>query len=161
MRRIQDKSDLREWLRYEKDKYEIKNLIIARIKAYLGCEKEIIFLFQRRLRITEYYKNTGNKFLYYLSMIMLQRYQRKYALNIQPNVCGKGLKIMHLGSILTNGNVRMGEDVSLHINTCFVAGGNSNDVPTIGNNVVVGVGAIVLGGGDGCRWDSYRRRCCG
>ena len=133
-------------LRYEKGKYEIKNLFISRIKEYLGCEREIIFFFQRRLRITEYYQNTGNKFMYYLSMIMLQRYQRKYALNIQPNVCGKGLKIMHLGSILTNSNVRMGEDVSLHINTCFVAGGNNDNAPTIGNSVVVGVGAIVLGG---------------
>lgn len=146
MRRIQNKSDLREWLRYEKGKYEIKNLFISRIKEYLGCEREIIFFFQRRLRITEYYQNTGNNFMYYLSMIMLQRYQRKYALNIQPNVCGKGLKIMHLGSILTNSNVRMGEDVSLHINTCFVAGGNNDNAPTIGNSVVVGVGAIVLGG---------------
>lgn len=150
MNRILSKDDLKTWLRYEKDKYGIGNLKIARIKACLGCEREIIFFFQRRLRITEYHKNVGNKFRYYLSMIMLQHYQRKYALNIQPNVCGKGLKIMHLGSILTNGNVRMGENVSLHINTCFVAGGNNNDVPVIGNNVVVGVGAIVLGGGDNC-----------
>ena len=46
--------------------------------------------------------------------------------------------------------MRKGNDFFFHRRlriTCFVAGGNSNDVPTIGNNVVVGVGAIVLGGG--------------
>ena len=146
MHRIQNENDLHQWCEYEKDKYNIKNIFIARIKQLVGCEKEILFFFQRRLRITEYHKNSGHKLRYYLSMIMLQYYQRKYFLNIQPNVCGKGLKIMHLGPILTNGNVRMGENVSLHINTCFVAGGNTDEVPTIGNNVVVGVGAIVLGG---------------
>lgn len=145
MCRIQSGEEFQEWIDFEKQKYGVNNFLIARIKQFLGCENEILF-FQRRLRITEYHKNVGNKIRYYLSLILLQRYQRKYALNIQPNVCGKGLRIVHLGSILTNGKVRMGENVSLHINTCFVAGGTNDDVPIIGNNVVVGVGAIVLGG---------------
>ena len=40
----------------------------------------------------------------------------------------------------------MGENVSLHINTSFVAQGVTGDVPIIGNGVVVGVGASVVGG---------------
>ena len=67
------------------------------------------------------------------------------ALNIDCNVCGKGLKIMHLGPILTNGRAHIGENVKLHVNTHIVAGGSNDDVPIIGNNVVIGVGAVVLG----------------
>ena len=145
MSRIISKSDLKEWLAYEKRIYDIQNDFIARIKSFLGCEREIIYFFQRRLRYTEYYKNSGHKMLYYISQILLQRYQRKYALNIDCNVCGKGLKIMHLGPILTNGRAHIGENVKLHVNTHIVAGGSNDDVPIIGNNVVIGVGAVVLG----------------
>lgn len=145
MSKIMNRVDLNEWLDCEKRKYGIKNIFIARFKQLLGFEHEILFFFQRRLRITEYHKNVGNTFRYHFSMVLLHRYQRKYALNIYPNVCGKGLKIMHIGPILTNLNTRMGENVSLHINTCFVAGGTNDDAPVIGNDVVVGVGAIVLG----------------
>lgn len=52
---------------------------------------------------------------------------------------------MHLGPILINANVQIGEDCSLHINTAFVAGGTNSGVPTLGNNIVVGVGATILG----------------
>ena len=58
----------------------------------------------------------------------------------------KRLRIIHLGSILINNKVRLGNDCKLHINTAFVAKGTSNEAPTLGNGVVVGVGAVVLGG---------------
>lgn len=72
--------------------------------------------------------------------------KNKYGLHIEINVCKKGLKIMHLGSIITNSNVRIGENCSIHINTAFVAQGVNDSTPTIGDNVVVGVGATILGG---------------
>lgn len=72
--------------------------------------------------------------------------RNKYALHIELNVCGKGLKIMHLGPILTNKNVKIGENASIHINTSFVAHGVTDEVPTVGNDVVIGVGAVLLGG---------------
>ena len=53
---------------------------------------------------------------------------------------------MHLGPILTNGGVRVGQDCSIHINTALVAQGVSNDTPVLGNNIVIGVGATILGG---------------
>lgn len=31
-----------------------------------------------------------------------------------------------------------------HINTALVAGGTSDEAPTLGNNVVIGIGAVVL-----------------
>ena len=53
---------------------------------------------------------------------------------------------MHVGPILMNGSVTIGENCKIHFNTAFVAGGTSQDSPTLGDSVVVGVGATVLGG---------------
>lgn len=72
--------------------------------------------------------------------------RNKYGIHIGINVCDKGLKIMHLGSILTNGNVKIGKDCALHINTAFVAQGVSSAAPQLGDGVVAGVGSVVLGG---------------
>ena len=45
-----------------------------------------------------------------------------------------------------NGRVTVGRDCSFHINTALVAGGTNDDVPHLENGVVVGVGAVILGG---------------
>lgn len=143
---ISSRKELKEWLDYERNRYELGGGVFFYIKYFAGMEREIIWHFQRRLRITEYYYNTNKKIAYVLSRVRLNKIENKYGLHIGINVCGKGLKIMHIGSILTNGKVRMGENVSLHINTSFVAQGVTGDVPIIGNGVVVGVGASVVGG---------------
>ena len=44
-----------------------------------------------------------------------------------------------------SGRVKVGQDCRLHMNTALVAGGTTKGVPTLGNNVVVGYGAVVLG----------------
>lgn len=111
-----------------------------------GAEKQVIWNFQRRLRLTEYYFNTGKRIRYKISLVLLNRLRNKYGLRIDLNVCDKGLKIMHLGSILTNPRTKIGKDVSLHINTAFVAQGVSDDAPIIEDRVVVGIGATIVGG---------------
>lgn len=50
-----------------------------------------------------------------------------------------------MGSILINDRASIGKDASLHINTAIVAGGTDHNAPQIGNGVVVGVGAVILG----------------
>lgn len=52
---------------------------------------------------------------------------------------------MHLGSILMNSKTKIGRDCKIHIHTAFVAGGRNDFAPTIGNNVVIGVGATIVG----------------
>ena len=123
MKHISDIHDLKAWLEYEKKRYGINSIVKAYIRYLLGCERETLYFFKRRLRKTEYYKNTNKQIRYYISMSILQHMQNKYGLHINCNVFGKGLKIMHLGPILTNGDTRVGENCSIHINTCLVAGG--------------------------------------
>lgn len=112
----------------------------------MGSEKAIIWSWQRRLRITEYYYNTHKRVRYNLSKTLLNYKSNKYGLHIGLNIFGRGLHIMHLGPILTNGKVRVGEDCSVHINTALVAHGVSGEVPKLGNHIVIGIGATVLGG---------------
>ena len=53
---------------------------------------------------------------------------------------------MHLGPILINGKAHVGRNCALHINTALVAGGTNDTVPYLEDGVVVGVGAVILGG---------------
>lgn len=115
------------------------------LKYISGSETAVIWNFQRRLRITEYYKNTGRVFRYNISKILLNYKKNKYGMHISLNVFEKGLKIMHLGSILTNGNAKVGTDCSIHINTAIVAQGVNSGVPVLGNDIVIGVGSTLLG----------------
>lgn len=134
---IRSKVQLREWLCYEKKKYKKRTL--------LGCitEDDMIWRYQKRLRITEYHRNCCHNFLFALNRVLLYRMEFKYGMKVRINSCGRGLKIMHMGSILTNGDI--GTDCSIHINVSVVAGGTNDAIPTIGDRVVLGVGAVVVG----------------
>ena len=110
-----------------------------------GSETATIWAYQRRLRITEYHKNCNHRICYAISRILLNHKKNKYGLQISLNAFGKGLKIMHLGPILTNGFSKVGEDCSIHINTSIVAQGAGGGVPILGNDIVIGVGAVLLG----------------
>lgn len=140
---ISSKKELKNWLVYEKTKYGIKGLN----SILTFTEKGTIWHFQKRLRKTEYLINSGHVLRGAFSSILLTRLKIKTGFNIPINSCGKGLKLMHLGSVLINGNSDIGEDCSIHINTSIVAGGRNNGAPIIGNHCVIGVGAVILGGG--------------
>lgn len=140
---IKSKKALHDYLEYE---YRIYHLKWGAVKKLLGSESAIIWSWQKRLRKTEYYYNTNKKLRYNLSKILLNWRSNKYGLHIGLNVFDKGLHVMHLGSILTNGGVRAGRDCAIHINTALVAQGVSNDTPVLGNNIVIGVGATIVGG---------------
>ena len=144
--RIWSIRELKDFLSYEKKQYGLKEGLISTIKRKIsGNEIDAIWKFQRRLRLTEYYKNCGHVLFYRISQLVLNRLQNRYGLHIRINTCGKGLKIMHLGPILVNGRAQIGNNCALHINTSIVAQGVSDDVPIISDDVVIGVGAVVLG----------------
>ena len=131
---------LKDWLRCEKIKY---TSLTSFGRVVQLTEQDVIWRYQRRLRITEYHLNTQHKIRYLFSRFFLHRMQFRYGMKVKLNSCGKGLKIMHLGSIFTNGD--LGEDCFLHANASVVSGGRDTGTPVIGNNCVIGVGAVVLG----------------
>ena len=140
--RIQSKIQLREWLDYEMSRYGTTSYI-ARM-FHIG-ERAILCRHQILLRKTEYYVNTGKKIRALIYRIALRKLQNNYAIHIPLNCCGKGLKIMHVGPILINGDATIGNDCIFHINTAIVAGGKDNGVPTVGSGVVISVGAVLVG----------------
>lgn len=139
-KRLKTKQQLKDWLDWELRNYP------SGIKAMLPTETAILRKHQILLRKTEYYSNTGNKLLALLYKLRLHRLQNLYAIHVPINTCGKGLHIMHVGPVLINAGAVVGENCALHMNTALVAGGTNDEAPVIGNNVVIGVGAVVLGG---------------
>lgn len=141
-KRITNKDQLKEWLDYELPFYGNGGL-----KYYFQLgEKAILRRHQILLRKMEFYLNTKKKIRALFCRALLSRMQTKYSLYIPPNVCGKGLRIMHLGPVLINGKSIVGENCKFHMNSALVAGGNTSEAPVLGDNVVVGYGAVVVGG---------------
>ena len=139
---ITSKAKLKEYLECEKKIYNVSTL-----KYLLQItETAILFKHQVLLRKAEYYTNTGNMIMSRYYRYRLMRIQQKYTLHIPLNCCDKGLKIMHLGPVLMNGRVTVGEHCVFHMNTSLVAGGTNDDAPCLGNGVIVGIGAVILGG---------------
>ena len=141
-KRIRSKADLKDFLSAELKYYKVGKLIYW----LQGNEAAVLRRHQILLRKTEYYTNTNRRIRSLIYKLRLHRFQIRHCLHISLNCCGKGLRIMHVGPILMNGNVTIGENCKIHFNTAFVAGGTSHDAPTLGDCVVVGVGAVVLGG---------------
>lgn len=143
---LRNKQQLKEWLAYEKKKYKIGNGVSDLIFGFLQLgQRYVLFRHQKLLRKTEYYTNTKKKIRATLYRFMLLKMQYKYAMHVPLNCCSKGFVIIHIGPLLINDKTSFGEDCSVHVNTMFVAGGTNDGAPQIGNHVVVGVGAVVLG----------------
>ena len=111
MTRIKSKKDLKAWLSYERKKYKIGNGLASFISAVLFLsEKYVLWRIQRRLRITEYHLNCGHKLRYKINLAIYHSNAFRIGINVPPNTCGKGLKIVHIGSVLINKDARIGED---------------------------------------------------
>lgn len=141
-KRINTRKKLKEWLDYETQIYGGCSLLRY---IFPITQKDILCKHQVLLRKAEYYSNINNKIMSYFYKILLYRLQNKYCLHIPINCCEKGLKIMHVGPILMNGNVSVGQNCVFHINTALVAGGVNNGVPVLGNGVIMGIGSIAVG----------------
>ncbi len=139
-RRIKTKKDLNRFLTTEMKQYGKMGGVL-----YPFREQDILAKHNILLRKTEYHKNIGNRLRYVFYRVRLNYLQNKYSIHIPLNCCDEGLKLMHVGPILMNSKVCVGRNCALHINTRLVAGGLNSDAPTLGDGVVVGFGAVILG----------------
>ena len=126
-------------------------------KKALGIEKKYpsligdeVWKFQRRLRKTEFLKNTSNgnvikKFFYIFSMIRFHRLRVKYGFSIPLNVFGPGLSIAHRGTIVVNGNARIGKNCRIQESTTIGATNGNSSAPKLGDNIFIGSGARIIG----------------
>ena len=142
-KRIMDSDTLKDWLEYEASKYGASGKFRM---VFPVSESDVLRKHIWLLRLTEYHINTNHRLQSLFCQTILFRMQNRYALHTPPNTCGRGLKIMHVGPVLINGRATLGEDCSIHINTAIVAGGALDEVPSVGNRVCIGVGAVLIGG---------------
>ncbi|MDK2890194.1 MAG: serine O-acetyltransferase [Methanoculleus sp.] len=109
-----------------------------------------IWRFQRLLRKLEYYINCRQSlfwrpYILYLNLKHI-RLGRRLGFHIPPNVFGPGLSIAHLGPLIVNGNVRVGENCRIHSCVHLATQCGSDDAcPTIGDNVFIGPGVVMFG----------------
>ena len=103
--------------------------------------------YQCILRKLEYHTNCksrtviGKVYCIYLRWI-LQKHGIKLGFTIPINVFGPGLSLAHYGSIVVNGNAKVGKNCRIHSGVNI---GRNNEAPTIGDNVYIGPGAKIWG----------------
>ena len=112
-----------------------------------------ILKYQKLLRKLEYFENCKKTifwrpYIYYLKFRCI-RLGMKLGFVIPPHVFGPGLSIAHYGTIIVNGNARVGENCRIHncvhIGTQCHPVGEPDRSPKIGNNVFIGPGAVIVG----------------
>lgn len=130
---------------------------------YLECDKKAlgknkrkprivgdeIWRFQRLMRKTEYYKNCSRMPLtkIYSKWLQYRYYKMRLRLgfSIPLNIFGPGLSIAHYGTIVINGNAKIGKNCRIQESTTIGATNGSEKAPIIGDNVFIGSGARIIG----------------
>ncbi|MEH6513897.1 MAG: serine acetyltransferase [Maribacter arcticus] len=118
------------------------------IKQFFFPDK--IWDFQKALRKYEFYKNCKTQIWWLPKRLLVYRRYRKLSLQlgftIPPNVCGPGLSIAHIGTIVINGNSKIGANCRLHVGVNIgTAAGYSDKAPEIGDNCYLGPGVKLFG----------------
>ncbi len=154
---IKSKKKLIDIIKYEKNVYS-NYMFKSKIRRIMATIKEEpvyeIMKWQILSRKTDYYKyridNNPSviekiKYIYYIKR--RNNISKYLGLEIETGNIGKGLMIYHYaGGIVINGNSIIGENCHLHGNNCIGnAGPNNLRCPIIGNNVMIGVGAKIIG----------------
>lgn len=103
------------------------------------------------LRKTEYYTNRKAMLPKSVSPMRifckfrLHRMGMKLGYSIPINVIGKGLSLVHQGTIVIAGGARIGENCRIHEGVTVGATNGSDKAAVIGNNVFIASGAKIIG----------------
>lgn len=144
---IKSKADYKEYLAADASALGINT---KKVIAIFGGTRYYIYKYQRLLRKCEYYSNC-KKGLFYKPYKMYLKFKFrsrsiKYGFEIPLNCFGKGLSIAHIGPIIINGYVKVGDNCRIHPGTCIgTAKGYGDMSPVLGNNVYIGPGAKLFG----------------
>ena len=134
----------RDWQRY--------NTTIFRyiIGFFIGEESSRCIRFLRILRNCEYLynnrtKNPLHKFIYMFYHVHLMRVSYRYRIHIGLNVCGPGVRIVHIvGGVIINAK-KVGENFTVQSGCVVGKKGDNEHRATIGNNVSLSLGVKVIG----------------
>ncbi len=108
-----------------------------------------IWKFQRLLRKAEYFSNCKKdiisriyfKYLYY----KWYKLGLKFGFYIPLHVCGPGLSICWIGTIIVNPKVTVGENCRISYGVTIGRAPGREGVPKLGNHVFIGPNAVIVG----------------
>lgn len=110
-----------------------------------------IWKFQKCLRKVEYLYNVKRKNPFYrinkiMTVAKFKKLSVKLGFTIPPNVFGPGLRIVHRGTIVVNGNCKIGANCTIHVGVNIGAQlGTSDKVPVLGDYIYIAPGAKLFG----------------
>lgn len=108
-----------------------------------------IWQFERLMRKAEFYKNCSKTVFgkIYSKWLQFKYYKKRIKLgfSIPLNVFGPGLSIAHYGTIVVNGNARVGKNCRIQECTTIGATNGNKEAPVLGNNIFIGSGARIIG----------------
>ena len=149
---IKTRKDLKFYLTEDAKRNNCLGFFRYRALLLMGAECAWAFRYIKCMRKCEYHLNNSHNSLwhkawYFFYKIRQARLGRKYGIKISTNVCGYGLRILHLSG---GGGVRI--SVIKCGNYCgFNAGvligniDNADNRPTLGDHVAFGPGAKAFG----------------
>ena len=147
---IKTKEDYKYYLEQDKKALGVDKSFSSFLNPYeIDLE---IWEFQKVLRKCEYLFNVEKKNVFWkikkhFAAIRFKKLSVALGFTINPNCFGPGLRIMHRGTIIVNGQSRIGANCS--INACVNIGvkpGFDDEVPMLGSNIYIGPGAKIYGG---------------
>lgn len=143
---IKTKQDLKEYIAADRSRYQIRWF-----DPFIFSESWNTFRYLKNLRKLEYAINNKGKFIN--KMVFALRYfiwrfqNHRCGISIFPNTCGKGLYISHImgGGIIVVKHAQLGEYCIIGPNCIVGTKKSALDVPTVGNNVEICMGAKLYG----------------
>ena len=143
---INSKHELYHYLSEDLNRFgkkpSLKDLIIQNEDWY-------IYLYQKHLRLMEFYKNTErSRILFLYHFFRYKRLGFKLRFTIYPNTIGPGLRIFHTGDFLhVKQNCKIGKNCTLLPGVVIGNKNLENDDSwvLIGDNCYIGLGAKIFG----------------
>lgn len=138
-------------------KADLKDYLVADAKANMrkSIKPEFwgdeIWKYIHTLRKLEYYTNCtdlpriASRLLRYYYKFRLHNLGLKLGYSIPINVIGKGLSLVHYGTIVIANGAKIGENCRIHEGVTIGATNGSTDAAVIGNNVFIATGAKIIG----------------
>lgn len=132
------------------------------LRYYMECDRigngkkgraypwDMTYYFLHCLRHYEYWHNSSGVISGIMKRIWHIRFKRiseKCGFTIPINCIGPGLQLPHYGTIVISGKARLGANCKIHTGVNIGATSGLPDAKIIGDNVYIGPGAKIVGGG--------------
>jgi serine O-acetyltransferase len=137
---IKDFSELKQYIIEDEIVNHSKRIsLIEKLKN----DKYKLLLF---FRLSSYFFYKKNYILYKFCVLIYHYYRKKFNIDVKPDLkVGKGLHLPHPIGIVINSKSIIGEKCTILQNVTIGNKNKSDDVPILGNNVMIGAGAVLIG----------------